>query len=107
VDAITGEGLSLAFDGAAVLGALLPDALARGATVESLRAYELAYATIFRRYARLASLLVWTARRPALRRFVVDRLIRNPSVFEAILARATAPAQIALPAGATLREVAG
>ena len=89
VDAITGEGLTLAFEGAAALAAVLPSALARGATAEALAPYERAAARSFRRYAALASLLVWTARRPRLRRAVLDRLIAAPALFEALLARAT------------------
>jgi flavin-dependent dehydrogenase len=91
VDAITGEGLSLAFEGAAALGAVLPEALARGATAEALAPYERAAARAFRRYARLASLLVWTARRPRLRRAVVGGLSAWPWLFERALAAATAP----------------
>ena len=88
VDAITGEGLSLAFEAAAVLGALLPDALARGATVESLAPYERSIAAGFRRYARLASALVFMAGRAPLRRFVLDRLIAHPTLFERALTAA-------------------
>ncbi len=91
VDAITGEGLSLALDGAAALGAVLPDALSRGATADALAPYERACARAFDRYARLASLLVWTARRPRLRRTVLRALIAHPPLFEWALARATSP----------------
>lgn len=90
VDAITGEGLSLAFAGAAALGAVLPDALARGATAAALAPYARTTARAFRRYAALASLLVWTARHPSLRRRVLDGLIAHPPLFEALLAHATA-----------------
>jgi len=89
VDAITGEGLTLAFEGAAALAAVLPSALAQGATAEALAPYARAAARSFRRYAALASLLVWTARRPRLRRAVLDRLIAAPALFEALLAHAT------------------
>ncbi len=88
VDAITGEGLSLAFDGAAALGAALNDVLAGDATATSLEPYALAHRRAFERYARLAGTLVWTAHRPALRRFVVDRLIAAPKLFEWALAAA-------------------
>lgn len=88
VDAITGEGLSLAFDGAATLGACLPSALARDATAAALAPYARGHARAFERYARLASLLVWTAARPTLRRFVIDRLVTRASLFEWALARA-------------------
>lgn len=85
VDAITGEGLSLGFKQARVLAKLLPAALAAGATVKSLAPYEAESARAFRRYRRLADALLWTARRPRMRRFVVDRLIEMPAVFGVIL----------------------
>jgi flavin-dependent dehydrogenase len=81
VDAITGEGLSLGFEQARLLADVLPSALSAGATVESLARYERASARSFRRYAQLANALLWTARHPRLRRFVVNRLIEVPAVF--------------------------
>jgi flavin-dependent dehydrogenase len=81
VDAITGEGLSLGFGQARVLAEVLPLALAEGASVQSLARYERHNAAAFRRYARLANALLWTARRPRLRRFVLNRLIEVPAVF--------------------------
>lgn len=85
VDAITGEGLSRGFEQARVLAEVLPAALAVGATVASLARYEAASARAFRRYARLADALVWTARRPRLRRFVLNRLIELPAAFGFVL----------------------
>lgn len=81
VDAITGEGLSLGFEQARVLAEVLPGALNRRATVEALARYEGDSAKMFGRYARLANALLWVARRPRLRRFVVNRLIENPAAF--------------------------
>ncbi len=78
VDAITGEGLTLAFDQAKVLGRLLPGALE---DPRELHAYEEASRRAFKSYARLASSLVALARRPALRRAALNRLIANPSLF--------------------------
>lgn len=91
VDAITGEGLSLGFAGAAALGRVLPAALEQNATAASLQPYERAVAAAFDTYARLASRLVWVARRPWLRRLVVNRLIAHPSWFEHGLQSAAAP----------------
>ena len=85
VDAISGEGLSLGFGQARMLATVLPGALAAGATVGSLASYERESARAFSRYARLAHALLWTARRPRLRRFVVNRLIEVPSVFGMVL----------------------
>jgi flavin-dependent dehydrogenase len=91
VDAITGEGLSLGFAGAAALAAVLPQALAAKATAASLQPYERAVAAAFDDYARLASRLVWVARRPWLRRLVINRLIAHPSWFERGLQSASRP----------------
>jgi len=85
VDAITGEGLSLGFEQARLLAEVLPGALAAGATETSTQRYERESARAFRRYARLANALLWTARRPRLRRFVVNRFIEVPAVFGAVL----------------------
>lgn len=82
VDAITGEGLSLGFTAAATLAQVLPQALAAGATAASLEPYERAVAAAFDGYARLAGRLVWIARRPWLRRLIINRLIAHPSWFE-------------------------
>jgi len=84
VDAITGEGLSLAFHCAEALTAILPDALAAGATRASLAAYEREYARAFRRYAWLAHGLVLLARRPWLRKRVVRLLSSYPRGFGAL-----------------------
>jgi flavin-dependent dehydrogenase len=86
VDAITGEGLSLAFHCAEALGAILPAALARGATRASLAAYERAYARAFRSYALLSHSLLVLSRHPRLRRHVVRQLGRMPQLFSTLLA---------------------
>ena len=54
----------------------------------SLRPYADAVTSAFDDYARLASRLVWVARRPWLRRLVINRLIAHPRVFERGLRRA-------------------
>jgi flavin-dependent dehydrogenase len=81
VDAITGEGLSLAFEGAHALGACLPEVLAHGGAVAAFRPYEVAATRAFARYARLAGALVWVASRPRLRRQVVSQLVAHPALF--------------------------
>lgn len=88
VDAITGEGLTLAFDQAKVLGRLLPAALSEPS---ELRAYEHSSRRAFKSYARLASSLVALARRPVLRRAALNRLIANPSLFAFALRHLTKP----------------
>jgi flavin-dependent dehydrogenase len=88
VDAITGEGLSLAFEQAKALGRLLPGAIENPGL---LTAYDDASARAFRSYARLASGLVAMARRPALRRAALNRLVARPEIFGFLLRRLTAP----------------
>jgi flavin-dependent dehydrogenase len=85
VDAITGEGLSLAFHCAEALTAILPEALARGATRASLRPYEREFARAFRRYALLTHGLLTLSRSPSLRRATVRLLGRYPRLFAAVL----------------------
>lgn len=89
VDAITGEGLTLGFQAAAALGAILPSVLP-DAHAHSLKPYEDAVASAFSEYATLASRLVWVARHPWLRRLVLNRLVAHPSWFERALQAAVA-----------------
>lgn len=86
VDAVTGEGLTLAFACAESLGALLPEALARGAARDTLMPYERTFQQVFRKYAWTTQALLMLARRPRLRRPVVRLLGRAPWLFERILA---------------------
>ncbi len=86
VDAVTGEGLSLAFTCAEALGQLIPEALVKGATRETLLPYERVFQATFRKYAWMARALLVLARRPRLRRPVVRWLGRQPWLFERILA---------------------
>ena len=90
VDAITGEGLSLALTSALKLAEVLPEALERGASRERLAAYENDYARRFRRYALITRTLLGVVRRPPVRRSVFAALERHPRVFDAILKFAVA-----------------
>jgi flavin-dependent dehydrogenase len=85
VDALTGEGLSLAFACAESLGTLLPDALVKGATTDALRPYEASFQRVYRKYAWTTRGLLMLARRPRLRRPVVRLLGKMPWLFERIL----------------------
>jgi flavin-dependent dehydrogenase len=91
VDAISGEGLSLAFGCATELAPLLPLMIAGGATAESLRPYERIFARHFRRYARVTGALLALSRRPRLRRAVLDALHRRPQLFERLIRLAIDP----------------
>lgn len=88
VDAITGEGVALALASAERLGELLPEALARGASRQTLAAYERAQAASFRRYAGVTGALLTLARRPRARRAVIRALGRHPGLFERLLSLA-------------------
>ena len=88
VDAITGEGLSLAFGCAADLAALLPEALARGAGAAALGPYEAAWRRRFRPYAAWTRLLLTLARRGGLRRSVLALAAATPAPFERLVAAA-------------------
>jgi menaquinone-9 beta-reductase len=90
LDAITGEGVSLALAGAQALAAILPAALARGATRDTFRPYERAAAMDFRRYALVCRSVLALARRPRLRRPVVRFLGRHPRLFDRLIALALA-----------------
>jgi flavin-dependent dehydrogenase len=85
IDAITGEGLTLAFRSAAVLGKLLPEALERGATQASLIPYEEAASSYFRRYAVFTQMLLLLARYPVARTQVLRALARFPVLFKKML----------------------
>jgi flavin-dependent dehydrogenase len=89
VDAITGEGITLALHAAAALGHILPDALARGATRAALAPYERTAQRYYRRYAFFAKALLTIARYPALRAQVIRGLARYPALFEKLVNFAT------------------
>ncbi len=85
LDAITGEGLSLALEGALALASLVPEALARGGGAEALLPFQLRMRARYRRSAALARLVLGMARRPRLRRRVIRQLARRPRLFEGLL----------------------
>lgn len=88
VDALTGEGLSLAFGCADDLAALLPSALRRGATAAALAPYEAAWRRRFRPYAAWARLLLALSRRAGVRRSVLALAAARPAPFERLVAAA-------------------
>ncbi len=85
IDAITGEGLSLAFVSALTLGRILPTALALGGSHATLLAYQRESARQFRRYAFVTKTMLAFARRPALHGPVIAMLARHPQMFSALL----------------------
>jgi 2-polyprenyl-6-methoxyphenol hydroxylase-like FAD-dependent oxidoreductase len=88
VDAITGDGLALAFCCAEDLAALLPAALARGADVAALRPFEAAWRRRFRPYAAYTRVMLALARHRAVRRRVLALAAARPIPFEKVVAAA-------------------
>ncbi len=88
VDAITGEGVSLALEEAVLLGRMLPDALVRGATREALLPWDAAARARRRRHVAVTRLVLGMARRPRLRRTAVRLLGRTPGLLDALVAGA-------------------
>lgn len=85
VDAITGEGMSLALRTAPVLVDAIAAVLG-GADVDlSLRTYARARAAAFRDHALLTHGLVFLARSPTLAKRAVARLAKEPALFDRLL----------------------
>ena len=84
VDAITGQGLSLAFAGAALLIEALPADLSQDLAPALLR-YDRALRTRWLRYALPARALVALSRRPALRRSALRAVSAVPGAFGALV----------------------
>jgi len=100
LDAITGEGLAMAFHQAAALGAALAD--------DDLSAYARAHRRLARFPNALIRTLLFVERRPRLRRRVIRTLTRDAELFRRLLAihAGQAPVHRLLPGG-LLRLAAG
>jgi flavin-dependent dehydrogenase len=85
VDAITGEGLSLAFVGALALARELPAALAAGARRDTFARWERGERWRFARYAATARTVLALARRPSARRALLALLGRHPRLFSGLV----------------------
>ncbi|BDG10137.1 NAD(P)/FAD-dependent oxidoreductase [Anaeromyxobacter paludicola] len=85
VDALTGEGLSLAFDAALALGRCLPEALARDGARAALRPWEREVRSRWRRYQAITRLVLAVSRRPPLRRRAIALLGASPQLFGALV----------------------
>ena len=84
VDAITGQGLSLAFTSAALLVGALPPGLAADLR-PALLAYQSALRARFRRYALPARALLALSRKPRLRALALRAVARLPGAFPALV----------------------
>jgi 2-polyprenyl-6-methoxyphenol hydroxylase-like FAD-dependent oxidoreductase len=87
VDAITGEGMSVALVCAEALAACLPEVIRREGDVRAFGPYVATARREFRKYAWTARAVLALARRPRLRRSVVATLAQRPRAFEWLLAR--------------------
>jgi flavin-dependent dehydrogenase len=88
LDAVTGDGLPIALGCALDLAAILPDALARGATRRALAPYDRAWRRRWRPYAVYTRLVLGLARRPSLRRRIVALAAGRSAALERLVAAA-------------------
>jgi menaquinone-9 beta-reductase len=88
VDAIIGEGVSLALVCARSLGAILPAAVARGGSRAALAGYERAVVRAFRRYTAVSRVVLAMASRPRAGATAVRFLGRHPRLFDRLIALA-------------------
>jgi 2-polyprenyl-6-methoxyphenol hydroxylase-like FAD-dependent oxidoreductase len=85
VDAITGEGMSLALHTAMLAAAAVDDVVGGRPVNDAFARYRRARATIFRDHAILTLGLVELARRPFFAKRVIARLARDPALFTRLL----------------------
>jgi flavin-dependent dehydrogenase len=104
VDAVTGDGTSLALCGAIDLAALAPEAIARGAGRATLLPYERAWRERYRRYALFTRALLAISRRPALRRRLIALAARAAGPLEWLVAAALAGGGPPLPTSPSARS---
>ncbi|HEY6393902.1 MAG TPA: NAD(P)/FAD-dependent oxidoreductase [Candidatus Binataceae bacterium] len=88
VDSISGDGLSIAFNSAVILGQHLPEILKRAATRESMQAYEREARRVYRGYWLVTNGLLMIARHPRARRTIINSLMRHPKIFRALMSGA-------------------
>ncbi len=88
VDSISGDGLSIAFNSALILGKHLDKILECGATRESMQAYEHEARHLYRGYWFVTNGLLMVARHPRARRKIINSLMRHPGIFRAMMAGA-------------------
>lgn len=81
VDAITGEGISLALTCAEALCAVLPQVIRGSGNPRDLLPYVRLQRRAFRRYLVITKLLLLIAARPFLRRHILHLLARVPTLF--------------------------
>jgi menaquinone-9 beta-reductase len=85
VDSISGDGLSIAFNSALVLGKHLGEILSLGATRESMQAYDREARQLYRGYWFVTNGLLSIAHHPWARRIIINSLMRHPGIFRAMM----------------------
>jgi flavin-dependent dehydrogenase len=85
VDSISGDGLSIAFNSALILGNHLREILRRGATRESMQAYERDARRVYRGYWFVTHGLLTIASHPRARRAVINSLMQHPRAFSMLM----------------------
>jgi flavin-dependent dehydrogenase len=88
VDSISGDGLSIAFNSALILGKHLREILKHDATKESMRAYERAARRLYRGYLLVTNGLLMVARHSRARRMIINSLRRHPRIFRELMSGA-------------------
>ena len=88
VDSISGDGLSIAFNSALILGQHLPEILKHHATRQSMQAYEREARRLYRGYWLVTSGLLMVARHPRARRTIIKSLMRHPGIFRELMSGA-------------------
>lgn len=85
VDAVTGEGLSLAFRAANALCAVLPDAVVHRDACADLAAYDRAATADFRKYAWVTHTVLALTRQTTLRPRMLGAIGRTPRALDAVV----------------------
>ena len=88
VDSISGDGLSIAFNSALILGKHLPEILKHDATRQSMQAYEREARRLYRGYWLVTNGLLMVARHPRARRTIINSLRRHPGIFRELMSGA-------------------
>jgi len=87
VDAITGEGMSIALISARIAAEVLDDALGRDRLSQiDLLPYEQRHARAVQDGARLTEIVLWGLRQPRIAERVLGNLKRHPDLFDTLLA---------------------
>jgi menaquinone-9 beta-reductase len=88
VDSISGDGLSIAFNSALILGTHLPEILKHDATRQSMQSYEREARRLYRGYWLVTNGLLTVARHPRARRMIIKSLMRHPGIFRGLMSGA-------------------